>query len=80
MADAATTYTELAVAVGRIEEKVSRLVDMEERLRKVEQTIERIDATNPPRAPWYFVVGGVVGIITGLGALIALIAVFAQIN
>ncbi len=78
--EANTTYTELAVAIGRIEEKVSRLADMEERLREVERTTERLDASQRPATPWYFIVGGVVGIITGLGALIALIAIFARIT
>jgi hypothetical protein len=75
-----TTYTELAVAIGRIEEKVSRLADMEERLREVEKTTDRLEARLPQKTPWYFIVSGVVGIITGIGGLIALIAVLARVG
>lgn len=36
-------------------------------------------ARQTPKTPWYLVVAGVVGIITGIGALIALIAILYRI-
>lgn len=75
-----TTYTELAVALGRVEEKVTRIADMDDRLRAVEKTVERLDATQRPKTPWYFVVAGVGGIITGVGGLITLLILLPKIH
>jgi len=82
---------ELAVAVGRIEEMIKSLFttvkeqaisvrDLDERVRDLEKAIQRIEANQSPKQPWYSVVGGVVGIITGIGSLIALIIILSQIT
>lgn len=58
--------TGLSVAVGRIEEKLSHLAGMEDRLRNVETAITEIKAQQRPRTPWWVVVGGVAGSVTAL--------------
>lgn len=83
--------TDLAVAIGRIEEMVKSLFttakeqavsmrDLDERVRVLEQTIQRIEANQRPAAPWYAVTGAIVGIITGIGSLIALISILSTIT
>lgn len=59
---AAVDITGIAVALGRIEEKVSHLTAMDERLRKVENDLTELKARQVPKAPWYVVVGGIAGI------------------
>jgi len=82
---------ELAVAVGRIEEMIKSLFttvkeqaismrDLDERVRDLEKVVQRIEANQVPKQPWYSVVGGVVGIISGVGSFIALIVILSQIN
>lgn len=66
---AANSFTDLAVAVGRIEEKVSRVAGMEDRLREVERTVERIEAQQRPRPPWWEVAAGVTGILSGVATV-----------
>lgn len=73
-----TGFTELAVAVGRIEEKVSRVAGIEDRLREVEKSVERIETKQRPTTPWYLIVGGVVGILSGAGTLIGLIVLISK--
>lgn len=75
-----SNFTELAVAVGRIEEKVSRVAGLEERVLQVEKTVERIEASQRPRTPWYSVVTAVVAIIGVPGTLIAVFIYLAQIS
>ena len=58
--------TGIAVALGRIEEKVSHLTGMDERLRKVESDLTELKAQQKPKTPWYIVVGG----LAGIGSLI----------
>lgn len=82
---------ELAVAVGRIEEMIKSLFttvkeqaismrDLDERVRDLEKAIQRIETNQGPKQPWYSVVGGVVGIISGVGSFIALVVILSQIN
>jgi ElaB/YqjD/DUF883 family membrane-anchored ribosome-binding protein len=82
---------ELAVAVGRIEEMIKSLFttvkeqaismrDLDERVRDLEKVVQRIEANQVPKQPWYSVVGGVVGIISGVGSFIALVVILSQIN
>lgn len=75
-----SNFTELAVAVGRIEEKVSRVAGLEERVLQVEKTVERIEASQRPRTPWYSVVGAVAAVIAGGGGLIAMFVTISQIS
>jgi uncharacterized protein HemX len=68
--------TGIAVALGRIEEKVSHLMPMDERLRKVETDVAEMKAKDAPKAPWWAVVGG----IAGIGSIVlTAIAVFTII-
>jgi len=73
-------FTELAVAVGRIEEKVGRVSGIEDRLREVEKSVERIEVGQKPKAPWYLVVGGVAGILTGAVTIVTLISILAKLG
>jgi hypothetical protein len=83
--------TELAVSIGRIEEMVKSLFttakeqavsmrDLDQRVRELEQSVQRIEANQKPSTPWFTVVGAVVGIITGIGSLVALVAILSNIN
>lgn len=72
--------TELAVALGRIEEKVSRIADMEERLRHVEKAVERIEARQPTRVSGWTIVSAVLGIPASLGALIGVVALWLNVQ
>lgn len=83
--------TELAVSIGRIEEMVKSLFstakeqavsmrELDERVRDLEQAVQRIEANQKPSTPWYSVVGAVVGIITGVGSLIALVSILSTLT
>jgi hypothetical protein len=57
--------------------------DLDERLRKVENAVESLKAAKqeaPKPTPWHSTVGAVVGIISGLGSLVALIAILGALN
>jgi hypothetical protein len=56
----------IAVALGRIESEVKRISGLDDRVRKLEQTVERIEAKQTPKTPWYAMVGG----FSGIAALI----------
>ena len=58
--------TGLSVAVGRIEEKLSHLAGMEDRLRTVETKLTEMQAQQKPKAPWWVIVGGIAGVVTAL--------------
>jgi hypothetical protein len=83
--------TELAVSIGRIEEMVKSLFttakeqavsmrDLDQRVRELEQAVQRIEANQKPSTPWFTVVGAIVGIVTGIGSLVALVAILSNIN
>lgn len=91
MTDSPLVSTELAVAVGRIEEMVKSLFttakeqavsmrDLDQRVRELEQSVQRIEANQRPATPWFAVVGAVVGIITGLGSLVALVGILSTLT
>lgn len=67
--------TGIAVALGRIEEKVSHLTAMDERLRKVETDLTELKARQTPKTPWYVVVAG----IGGIGSIVITITVLLPI-
>lgn len=77
----------LAAAVGemvavnrRLDQHHDRLNDHGTRIGTVE-TQQAIHAAIAPRkSPWYSIVGGVVGIITGIAALVALLKIAAQLS
>ncbi|RLP76341.1 hypothetical protein D9V32_05580 [Mycetocola tolaasinivorans] len=56
-----------------------RLENHGDRLGSLEGRITRLEAAQRPRAPWYAVTGAIVGILTGAGALIALIGMLGRI-
>lgn len=71
-------FTSFAVALGRIEEKVSHLGSLDDRLRKLETTVERMDAKQAPKAPWWAAVGGVASALTVATLGIAIIVFIAE--
>lgn len=58
--------TGMAVALGRIEEKVSHLSGLDERLRALEQTVTELRSQQKPRAPWWVIIGGLAATVTAL--------------
>lgn len=84
----------LAEILGEIKSDIRNLSDtvrgyktsmdeLDERLRKVENAVESLKAIrdeSPKPTPWYSVVGAVVGIISGIGSLVALIAILSTLN
>jgi len=58
--------TGIAVALGRIEEKVSHLTGLEDRLRNVETQLTELKAQQKPRAPWWVIMGGIAATGTAL--------------
>ncbi len=74
MNEASTDLTSIAVALGRIEEKVSHLTGLEDRMRNVESSITEIKAKQRPAVPWYLVVGGLAGLGAAVGYLIELLS------
>lgn len=73
MNEASTDLTSIAVALGRIEEKVSHLTGLEDRMRNVESAVTEIKARQKPAVPWYLIVGGIAGIGAGVGYVIDLL-------
>ena len=69
-------FTELAVAIGRVEEKVSRIADMEKRLLHVEKAVERLEARQPTKVSGWTIVSAVLGIPASVGALIGVVALW----
>ena len=69
-----TSFTELAVAIGRVEEKVSRINAMEDRLREVESTVQRLDARQPQRVSGWTIASAVMAIPASLVALFLVVA------
>lgn len=77
----------LATAVGdmvainrRLDQHHDRLNDHGGRLGTVETKQAIQLATTPRRAPWYSIVGGIVGIGTGLIALVTLMKIASEIT
>lgn len=58
--------TGIAVALGRIEEKVSHLSGLEDRMRNVENQLAELRAQQRPKTPWWVIIGGVAGTVTAL--------------
>lgn len=72
--------TGIAVTLGRIEEKVSHLQGMDDRLRKVESDLTELKAQQKPKAPWWVVIGAVVGVIGGVSTLIGLFVLLSSLS
>lgn len=69
------------VAVNkRLDAHSKTLVEHDGRLDQLEVAQAIAAAQQRPRTPWYVTVGAIVGIVTGLGALITLIAMLGQIS
>ena len=66
MSENSQDLTGIAVALGRIEEKVSHLASLEERLRTVETALTSLRAQQRPKTPWWVIIGGVAGTVTTL--------------
>lgn len=67
------------ISLGKIEQKLENMAGMDERLRKVEDTLTKIQAQQRPRTPWYAVVGAVVGIVGGLASLVTIMILAVQL-
>lgn len=81
-----TTYTELAVALGRVEEGIKGLKDSVDRIAKQgdenattlsrhEVAIQVLQSKQTPRTPWYSIAAGVGSIAAIILAGIALLKV-----
>jgi len=70
---------ELVAVNHRLDSHSKTLVEHDGRLEKIEIAQAVVAAQQRPRTPWYVTVGAVVGIVTGLGALITLIVMLGQI-
>ena len=77
----------LATAVGdmvainrRLDQHHDRLNDHGSRIGTVETQQAITAATQRPRAPWYVVVGAIVGILGGAATLVALLRVLGEIS
>lgn len=79
MSPDAVDLTGIAVAIGRVEEKVSHLAGMEDRLRKVEEAITKLEAQQKPRTPWWVVAGGVAATLTALAGFWSLFNLASEI-
>lgn len=67
---------EAGAILGRIEEKVSHLAGMDERLRVVERAVAELTAKQTPKVSAFNVVAMVVSLLTGVGVLVTIVAVF----
>lgn len=75
-----TSLTEIAVALGRIEEKVSRIADMEKRILHVEKAVERLEARQPSRVSGWTIASAILGVPASIGALIAVVALWLNMG
>ena len=73
MKDENGMLTQIAVAVGRIEEKVSRIEKLEDRIANLEQTTTILKAQQPTKTPWFSWVGGLSSITAIILATIAIL-------
>lgn len=71
---------ELVAVNKRLDSHSKTLVEHDGRLDKIEIAQAVVAANQRPRAPWYSVVGAVVGIVAGVGSLITLIVLLGQIS
>lgn len=71
---------ELVAVNKRLDAHSKTLVGHSDRLDKLEIAQAVVAAQQRPRTPWYVTVGAVVGIVTGLGALITLMTMLGQIS
>lgn len=63
---------ELMVAIGRIEEKLTRMENLEARMTTVESVVATLEATKPVRTPLVNIIGAIAGsvaIILGVANL-----------
>lgn len=79
LTELATSVKELVAVNKRIDAQRSITSAHDARLDKLEAWRTKVEAQQRPKAPWWAVVGAVVGIITGIGALISLIAVAVKV-
>lgn len=75
-----TDITGIAVTLGRLEEKVSHLQGMDDRLRTVEADVTKMKAQQKPKAPWWAVVGAVVGLVGGASTVVGLFVLLSNIS
>lgn len=71
---------ELVAVNRRLDSHSKTLVEHDGRLDKLEIAQAVVAAQQRPRTPWYVTIGAIVGIVTGLGALITLMTMLGQIS
>lgn len=76
----ASDIGQLVAVNKRLDAHSKTLVEHDGRLEKVEIAQAVVAAQQRPRTPWYVTLGAVVGIVTGLGALITLMTMLGQIS
>jgi len=65
--------TQIAVAIGRIEEKVTRISKLEDRIAHVEKQTIELTAKMPTRTPWFSAVAGISSVLSILISAVVLI-------
>lgn len=65
--------TEIAVAIGRIEEKVTRIEKLEDRLAAVEKKTIELTANMPTKTPWFSAVAGISSVLSIIISAVVLI-------
>lgn len=71
---------EMVAVNKRLDQHHARLNDHGSRINTLETSQAIQQAVAPRKAPWYSIVAGVVGIVTGLIALVALLNIAAEIT
>lgn len=80
VADLSSTLpAHISITKEKQDEYESRLENHGMRLATLDTRLTIIETRQVPRAPWYSIIGGVVSIITGIGSLLALLAVLGQL-
>lgn len=75
----ATSVEQMVAINARLDSHRDRLERQESDIALLKRKDAVRDATHRPRAPWYSVIAGVVGIITGLGVLVSLVKIAGEL-
>lgn len=81
--DVYETLIKVMQTLAVIESRMAVMDNLDKRLREVETTLTRIQATTQaqrPKAPWWAVVGAVVGIVGAVGTVVGLFVILIQIT
>lgn len=70
----------VSITKEKQDEYDTRLENHGTQLGNLDSRITILEAKQVPKQPWYAIAGGVVAIITGLGSLIAVLAVLSRLG